>query len=124
VRTWAKRGERKVGELHVTGNLDGSTDKYTKLRVDLPPPQIALDCLEIVFEDGAWSAKGSMLCDEVPVPRCTIREVFAKGPAGPPDATRGASYQPGAKWKLRWPTEQGLGEQVYDDDCEVEVERP
>ena len=124
VRASAKPGKRKLGEFHVTANLDGSMDKYTTLRVDLPPAQIAIDCLQIVLEDGAWTAKESVFCDEVPLPRCAIREVFAKGPAGKPDATRGASYQPDAKWKLRWPTDQGLGQQLYDDDCDVQVERP
>jgi hypothetical protein len=124
VRAWATRGKRKLGAFNVTGNLDGTLDKYSKVRVALPAPEIRLDCHEIVFEDGAWTARDTFMCEEMPAPRCKIRQVLAKGPTGKPDATRGVWYRKKGSWTLLAPNDQGLTEQVYDDDCEVEVERP
>ena len=122
VRAWAKRGKHELGSFSLTGNLDGSLDKYSKLRVALPV-ELHFDCHEIVFENGAWTANPAYLCEALRAPRCTVRQVLAKGPPGEPDATRGVIYR-SSGWTLLVPSDQGLSKPVYDDDCEVEVERP
>ena len=122
MRAWAKRNKRKLGRFSLTGNLDGTLDAYSKLRMALPVEH-GIACHEIVFENGKWTADTAYLCEDVPAPRCTIRQVLAKGPSGAPDATRGVIYR-NRSWTLLVPNDQGLAKPVYDDDCEVEVERP
>ena len=122
VRAWARRAKRKLGAFSITGNFDGTLDHYGKLRIALPV-ELQLDCHELVFENGVWTANEAYLCEELPAPRCKIRQVIAKGPPGSPDATRGVIYRRGS-WTLLVPNDQGLSKPVYDDDCEVEVERP